>query len=136
VIGPIAGWAGDRLGRRKPLLIAATITGVAGMILIAVAPAVGPFLIGVTLVTGVSAGIMMGTYIAFAIAVMRDKLAAARNLGVINIALTLPFSIVPFIAPMLLGIGGGTTNYVALVVFGAVLMAAGAAPLLGIRSER
>lgn len=136
VTGPIAGWAGDRLGRRKPLLIAATIAGVAGMTVIAVAPAVGPFLIGVTLVTGVSAGITMGTYIAFAIAVMRDKLAAARNLGVFNIALALPFSIVPFIAPVLLGIGGGTTNYVALVVFGAVLMAAGAAPLIGIGAER
>ncbi|AQX80987.1 MFS transporter [Plantibacter flavus] len=134
-VGPLAGWVGDRLKRRKPMLAAAAGVGVAGMIVIAIAPTLGLFLLGVTLVTGVSAGIMMGTYIAFAITVMRDKRAAARNLGVINIALTLPFSIVPFVAPALLGVGGGTTNYVALVVFGAVLMATAAAPLTRIRSE-
>jgi len=135
-IGPAAGWLGDRMGRRMPLLLAAIVTGAAGMAVIATASSVPSFLIGVTLVTGVSAGIMMGSYIAFGIAAMRDKSAAARNLGVINIALTLPYSIVPFVAPVLLGIGGGTTNYVALVVFGAVLMLLGAAPLLAIRSER
>ncbi|MEX0158652.1 MULTISPECIES: MFS transporter [unclassified Microbacterium] len=136
VIGPIAGWIGDRLGRRKPLIIAAVIAGVVGMSVIAVAPAAGPFLVGVTLVTGVAAGIMMGTYIAFGIAVMRDKLAAARNLGVINIALTLPFSVVPFIAPALLSLGGGSANYVALVILGAVLMATAVVPLIAIRSQR
>jgi MFS family permease len=135
-IGPVAGWIGDKLRRRKPLILAAVVSGVAGMVIIAASPSVGSFLVGVTLVTGVSAGIMMGTYIAFGIATMRDRLAAARNLGVINIALTLPFSVVPFVAPVLLGIGGGMANYVALVVFGAVLMAAGAFPLFGIRSER
>ncbi|MDQ0867805.1 MFS family permease [Arthrobacter sp. V1I9] len=136
VIGPIAGWVGDRLGRRKPLLMMSAISGVAGMVVIATSTTIGQFLVGVTLVTGVSAGIMMGTYIAFGIATMRDKLASARNLGVVNIALTLPFSVVPFVAPALLSIGGGTANYVALVLFGAALTLLGAIPLLGIRSTR
>jgi hypothetical protein len=106
------------------------------MVVIATSESVGQFLVGVTLATGVSAGIMMGTYIAFGIATMRDKLASARNLGVVNIALTLPFSVVPFIAPALLAVGGGTANYVALVLFGAALTLLGALPLLGIRSTR
>lgn len=136
VIGPIAGWVGDRLGRRKPLLMMSAISGVAGMVVIATSTTVGQFFVGVTLVTGVSAGIMMGTYIAFGIATMRDKLASARNLGVVNIALTLPFSVVPFVAPALLSIGGGTANYVALVLFGAALTLLGAIPLHRIRSTR
>jgi MFS family permease len=136
VIGPIAGWVGDRLGRRKPLLLMSALSGVAGMVVIATSASLGQFLVGVTLATGVSAGTMMGTYIAFGIATMRDKLASARNLGVVNIALTLPFSVVPFIAPALLAVGGGTANYVALVLFGAALTLLGALPLLGIRSTR
>lgn len=136
VAGPLAGWIGDRLGRRKPLLVASAVLGGVGMVVIAWSTDVLPFLVGVTLVTGVAAGIMMGTYIAFGIAAMRDKLAAARNLGVINIAITLPFSLIPFVAPVLLSIGGGTANYVALVLFGGALAVCGALPLLGIRNAR
>ena len=94
------------------------------------------FLVGVTLVSGVAAGVMMGSYVAFGIAAMRDKVAAARNLGVINIAITLPFSLIPFVAPVLLGIGGGTANYVALVLFGGALTLLGIIPLVGIRATR
>jgi MFS family permease len=136
VAGPLAGWIGDRLGRRKPLLIASAIVGSVGMVVIATSTSVPQFLVGVTLVSGVAAGVMMGTYIAFGVAAMRDKLAAARNLGVINIAITLPFSLIPFVAPVLLGIGGGTANYAALVMFGAALTLLGALPLLGIRNAR
>lgn len=136
VLGPLGGWVGDRLGRRKPVLIFAALVGAAGMITIATASSVVQFLVGVTLVSGVAAGVMMGTYVAFGIAVMREKSAAARNLGVINIAITLPFSIIPFIAPVLLGIGGGTENYVALVLFGGAATLLGIFPLLGIRTAR
>lgn len=136
VLGPLGGWVGDRLGRRKPVLIFAALVGAAGMITIATASSVVQFLVGVTLVSGVAAGVMMGSYVAFGIAVMREKSAAARNLGVINIAITLPFSIIPFIAPVLLSIGGGTANYVALVLFGGTITLLGILPLLGIRTAR
>ncbi|GAA1658770.1 MFS transporter [Microbacterium flavum] len=136
IVGPLAGWIGDRLGRRKPLLAASAVIGGVGMAVIAWSTDVPTFLIGVTLVTGVAAGIMMGTYIAFGIAAMRDKLAAARNLGVINIAITLPFSLIPFVAPVLLTVGGGTANYFALVLFGGALAICGALPLLGVRNAR
>lgn len=136
IAGPAAGWAGDRLGRRKPVMIFAATVGAAGMLVIATSSNAVQFIVGVTLVSGVAAGSMMGTYIAFGIATMREKLAAARNLGVINIAITLPFSVIPFIAPVLLGIGDGTSNYVALVLFGGALTLLGTVPLLGIRATR
>ncbi|MFH8253263.1 MFS transporter [Microbacterium sp. B2969] len=136
IVGPLGGLVGDRLGRRKPVMIFAALVGAAGMVTIATSAGVVQFVIGVTLVSGVAAGIMMGTYIAFGIAAMRERSAAARNLGVINIAITLPFSLIPFIAPVLLGIGGGTSNYVALVLFGGVLTLLGIIPLIGIRATR
>ncbi|WP_248761595.1 MFS transporter [Pseudarthrobacter sp. SSS035] len=136
VVGPLGGWVGDRLGRRKPVMIFAALIGAAGMVIIATSSTVVQFLIGVTLVSGVAAGLMLGTYIALGIAAMRDKLAAARNLGVVNIAITLPFSIIPFIAPVILSVGGGTSNYVALVLFGGALTLLGIVPLVGIRATR
>lgn len=136
VAGPLGGWVGDRLGRRKPVMIFAALVGAAGMVIIATSTTVVQFLIGVTLVSGVSGGLILGSYIAFGIAAMRDKLAAARNLGVVNIAITLPFSIIPFIAPVLLGVGGGTSNYVALILVGGALTLVGTVPLFGIRAAR
>jgi len=136
IAGPLAGLIGDRIGRRKPLMVAAALAGAAGMGVTASSSDATQFLVGVTLVSGVAAGVMMGTYIAFGIAAMRDKLAAARNLGVINIAITLPFSVIPFIAPVLLSIGGGTSNYAALVLFGGLLTLLGTLPLLGVRAAR
>lgn len=118
------------------MLVFAAFVGTAGMVVLAFASDLVQFLVGVTLVSGVSVGAIMGTYIAFGIAVMRDRSAAARNLGVINIAVTLPFSVIPFIAPLILGIGGGASNYVALLVFGGVLALLGTLPLLGIRNAR
>lgn len=136
VLAPLGGWIGDRIGRRKPVMIAGALAGAAGMVTIATSSTVVQFLTGVTLVSGVSSGLLMGTYIAFGIAVMRDKQTAARNLGVMNIAITLPFSVIPFIAPALLGVGGGTSNYVALVLFGGALALLGIIPLIGIRTAR
>ncbi|MEV5069601.1 MFS transporter [Microbacterium sp. LMI12-1-1.1] len=136
IVGPLGGLVGDRLGRRKPVMVFAALVGVAGMVTIATATTVVQFLVGITLVSGVAAGVMMGTYVALGIATMRDKLAAARNLGVINIAITLPFSVIPFVAPLLLAIGGGTTNYVALVLFGGALTLLGIVPLVAIRATR
>lgn len=136
IVGPLGGWVGDRLGRRKPVMMFAAIAGATGMIVIATSTTIVQFFIGVTLVSGLSAGVMLGSYIALGIAAMRDKLAAARNLGVINIAITLPFSVIPFIAPVILSIGGGTSNYVALVLFGGAMTILGILPLFGIRIAR
>ncbi|QHC58753.1 MFS transporter [Rathayibacter sp. VKM Ac-2760] len=134
--GPVAGFVGDRLGRRKPVLAVGAIISAAGMVVIATASTGVQFLIGAALVSGIGSGVLLGTYIAFGIATMRETTDAARNLGVINIAITLPFSVIPFIAPLVLGIGGGSSNYVALVLVGGLFALLGTLPLLRIRSTR
>ncbi|TCK59235.1 MFS transporter [Curtobacterium sp. PhB136] len=136
VSGPIAGIVGDRLGRRKPVLAFGAVVSAIGMVIIATASSSVQFLVGASLVSGVGSGVLLGTYIAFGIKTMKETTDAARNLGVINIAITLPFSVIPFIAPLVLAIGGGESNYVALVLFGGVLALLGTLPLFRIRSTR
>lgn len=79
---------------------------------------------------------LFGGYIGLAVATMNDPNTAARDLGVTNIAFTLPFSVMPFIAPLLLRVGGGAPNYPLLLSVGAALTLLGIVPLFFIRSTR
>lgn len=136
VAAPLAGWASDRAGRRKPTIIGAAVLTAAGIATIVTASTVTQFLIGMALAAGVAFGALLGVYIAFAVATMNDQRNAARDLGIVNIAFTLPFSIVPFAAPLILGIGGGAPNYPLLYILGGAL-SLGCIPLLfKIRSTR
>nr|WP_245560966.1 MFS transporter [Agromyces subbeticus] len=135
-MAPVAGWLNDRTGRRKLVLGAGAVAIAAGILVIAFAGTVPVFLLGVCLVSGVGTGLLYGSYIGFAVATMNDPATAARDLGVTNIAITLPFSIMPFAAPLLLGIGGAAPNYPVLLVVSAVLTLLGFVPMLAIRSTR
>ncbi|MFE3998263.1 MFS transporter [Nocardioides sp. YIM B13467] len=135
ITAPLAGMVNDRLGRRKPVLGTGALFIVTGLLVLAFATTVPMFLVGLSLVAGIGTGFVYGSYIGFAVATMNDPNTAARDLGVTNIAITLPYSIMPFIAPLLLGIGGGT-NYPALLIFSALLTLLGIAPMLLIRSTR
>ncbi|MYT72908.1 MULTISPECIES: MFS transporter [unclassified Streptomyces] len=111
-----AGRISDRIGRRKPIVFAAAVLLAASMGVMALATSVTGFLIAQAIV-----GIGMGVYFAVDIALPADVLPdpnnAAKDLGVMNIAATLPYSLITLIAPTLLALGGGD-NYPALFVFG------------------
>ena len=133
---PVAGWLNDRTRRRKAVLGAAIVFIVAGILVITFADSIPMFLIGLVLVAGFGTGIAYGSYIGFAVATMNDPTTAARDLGVVNIALSLPYSIMPFIAPFLLAIGGTGTNYPALLIASAALTLLAFVPMLLVRSTR
>lgn len=133
---PLAGWLNDRTGRRKAVLGAAIVFIVAGILVLSIADTVPLFMIGLVLVAGFGTGIAYGSYIGFAVATMSNPATAARDLGVVNIALSLPYSVMPFIAPLLLGIGGGISNYPALLIVSAVLTALAFVPMMLVRSTR
>ncbi|WP_223693582.1 MFS transporter [Leifsonia poae] len=135
VVAPLAGWISDKTGRRKPLFILSAVLMAAGIGVIVVAHDPVTFIVGQTLTAGVAAGIIFGIYIAFAVATLPNSATVARDLGIVNIAFTLPFSIVPFAAPVLLSIGGGT-NYVLLYAVGGVLSLACIPILFRIRATR
>ncbi len=136
IFAPVAGWLNDRTGRRKVVLGSTALIMATGTLVIIFADGLVPFLIGISIVSGVAGGMLYGGYIGFAVATMNDPNTAARDLGVTNIAFTLPFSVMPFIAPMLLGVGGGDANYAALLTAGAALTLLGIIPLFFIRSTR
>jgi MFS family permease len=133
----IGGWLSDRLGRRKIFVIVATILTGVGLAVFAVAPQPEMLYLAAVLF-----GAGFGAYLAVDLALVTDVLPnrdteAAKNMGVFNIANALPPSLVPAAAPLVLAIGaGGTANYGALFLIGAVLAVIGAVSTMFIRGAR
>ena len=128
----IAGPLSDRLGRRKPIVL------VAGMLLAlaAVPPILSPTIAGVVS-SYVIIGFGFGAFLAVDQALMSQVLPNAshyaKDLGVLNIATTLPNIISPLIAGVIVTIFGG---YLALYVAVAIVALLGAFAVLPIRSVR
>ncbi|WGW13241.1 MFS transporter [Saxibacter everestensis] len=135
-LSPFVGWLNDKTGRRKLIMGAAAVVNGIGTFMLATSTEITPFLIAVCVAAGLGMGLLSGTYIGFAVATMNDPSTSARDLGVTNIAYTLPFSIMPFAAPLLLGIGGGDPNYPALLITGGILSLLGIAPMLFIKATK
>ncbi|WP_461111100.1 MFS transporter [Streptomyces calidiresistens] len=122
VTAALGGWLSDRLGRRKPLVIASGLIVAAGLGILAVAPSPAWILVA-QLVAGLGGGLFYAVDMALITEVLPDPDNAAKDLGVINIANALPQSLMPMIAPFVLAVGGGE-NY--SLLFG---IAAGSAVL-------
>src|SRR3954447_1869495 len=120
----IAGRLSDRAGRRKIFVVtAATVYGLA-MFMVAVASDFNGFLVGVAI-----SGLGFGTYMAVDLALVADVLpgdAHAKDLGVLNIANALPFSVAPALAPAILAVGGGSYGLMYAVAGLCAVLAAGA----------
>jgi sugar phosphate permease len=85
-------------------------------------------------------GLAQGTYaavdVAIVVDVLPDKKDAAKDLGIANIAGTLPQSLLPAVAPLLLAIGGGNSNYEAFFIAGAIASALGSLTIAFVRGVR
>ena len=128
----VGGKLSDWTGRRKIfVLIAAIIYGLA-LFAIAIASDFNAFLVGMAI-----GGLGFGVYVAVDLALVADVLPEkekAKDLGVMNIAGALPFSIAPAIAPAVLAVGGG--SYGVLYAFAGVCAILGAIAILPVRSVR
>ncbi|NAZ80395.1 MFS transporter [Kineococcus sp. R8] len=101
----VGGPLSDRIGRRKPFVAAAAAACLLGLVLLALAPAVPAYLVGMLLI-GLGTGVYNSVDIALMTAVLPDDVAGAgKDLGVMNIANTLPNTLAPAFAPVLLSIG-------------------------------
>jgi MFS family permease len=133
----IGGWLSDRFARRKIFVIVATVLTGIGLAVFAVAPQ--PELL---FLAAVLFGAGFGAYLAVDLALVTDVLPnrdteAAKNMGVFNIANALPPSLVPALAPLVLAIGaGGSANYAALFLIGAILAVFGAISTMFIRGAK
>ncbi|RKT87707.1 Major Facilitator Superfamily protein [Saccharopolyspora antimicrobica] len=130
----LAGYLSDRMDRRKPPFALAALLAAVGISVMVLGGSMLWAYVGIALV-GVAYGSMSGVYLSFAMATLPDSDNIARDLGIVNIALTLPFSLVPFAAPAILAIGGGS-NYTALFLVSGALSLLGWPVLSRIRKVR
>jgi MFS family permease len=117
----IAGYVSDAVGRQKPFVVAAGILAGIALVILAFAPNLGVVYIATGLL-GLGTGMFFAIDLAMCVRVLPSEADAGKDLAIINIANSLPQSLVPFIAPLLLGIG----SYSALFLFLAALGVLGA----------
>ena len=129
----ICGKLSDRTGRRKIFVFTASIVYGVAMFAIAIASTFNGFLVGMA-IGGLGFGMYIAVDFALVVDVLPDKDKAAKDLGVLNIASALPFSIAPAIAPAILAIGSG--SYGALYAVAGVSAVIGAVAILRVKGVR
>lgn len=132
------GFIASRRGRYGPYLFVSIALMATSMILTAFTNQVPVYLVGVFL-----SGIAMGTYYSVDLALIMRTLPAGQEgkyLGIFNMAKTLPQSVAPAIAPLLLLIGngdpiaGGDKNYLALYLCAAGTVLLSTFAIVGFRT--
>ncbi|HEY5808682.1 MAG TPA: MFS transporter [Povalibacter sp.] len=130
----ISGKASDASGQRKVFVLAAAAVYGSGLWIIAGATDYSGFLMGMAF-TGVGQGVFFAVELALVTQILPNReLNAAKDLGMFNIANTLPQSIAPALGWMILSVGHG--NYTSLfIVAGSIAMLSSLAiiPLRGVR---
>jgi MFS family permease len=130
----ISGRLSDRTGRRKPFVMAgSTIQGL-GLWLIAFSHSYPMLLFGVALV-GMGHGVYEGVDLALVTDVLPDRARhAAKDLGLLNIANTLPQVIAPLAAPAILQLSHG--DYTLLFAVAGAVAVLGSLFLLPLKNVR
>lgn len=96
-IGLACGALSDRLGRRKPFLIAAAGAGAAGLGLMASATELLPSAIGYVLF-GCGSGVFLALHSGYAMQLLPSPAHRGRDLGILNLTNTLPAIAAPLLA--------------------------------------
>ncbi|HEX9337872.1 MAG TPA: MFS transporter [Pseudonocardiaceae bacterium] len=126
----VAGWLSDRLGRRRVFVTAAAVAIAVGTGLIAAWPT-WPAAVIAAVVQGLGFGVYVSVDVALITQVLPTTADRAKDLGVLNIANTLPQLVGPAIAATLITQAGG---YRGLFAGAAVLTVVGGVLVRRIRS--
>jgi Na+/melibiose symporter and related transporters len=117
----------DKFRKQKPFVAASALVVGVGLVVNATASSFGALLIGNALV-GFGYGIFTAVDMALVARILPNKLDAAKDFGIMNIANTVPQSIVPFVGPTLLAVGSWPFFFGTLA-FGGVLSALSVIPI-------
>ncbi len=118
VTSVIGGALSDRMGKRKPLVIASSVVIAVASLILGFAPTWAGAITG-AVVLGVGFGAYLAVDFALITQVLPTALDRGRDLGVINVANSLPQVIAPLIAfPFVTYWGGYVSLYVAAAVVG------------------
>jgi MFS family permease len=129
----VGGRLSDRTGRRKVFVVGGSFVYGIALFLVAMATDVHGFLVGMA-VSGLGFGLYMAVDLALVVDVLPDEATAAKDLGVLNIAGALPFTLAPVIAPAILVVGSG--SYVALYCVAAACALLAGLAILPVRRVR
>jgi MFS family permease len=129
----VAGRLSDRTGRRKVFVSTAAVIYGLALFVVAIASDFNGFLVGMA-IAGLGFGMYTAVDLALVVDVLPDKGNAAKDLGVLNMAGALPFSVAPALAPAILAIGGG--SYSVLYAAAGVCAIIGAVTILPVKSVR
>jgi MFS family permease len=132
-----SGVLSDKLGRRKPFIVWASVVMALGLVV----PLVLPTTTGI-LIYSFLLGLGFGAYISIDLALMTEVLpasmtsgasSAGRDLAILGLATTLPQALSPSIAAGLVAVTGG---YPVLFISGIVFVVLGALAVIPIKSVR
>jgi MFS family permease len=129
----LGGRLSDRTGRRKAFVLTAAIVYGVAMFLLAIASGFNGFLVGMA-IGGLGFGVYTAVDLALVVDVLPDTDNVAKDLGVMNIAGALPFSVAPAVAAAILAVSHG--NYGILYAIAGASAIVGAAAILPVRGVR
>ncbi|MEP7035462.1 MAG: MFS transporter, partial [Actinomycetota bacterium] len=129
----VGGRLSDRTGRRKVFVFAASIMYGMALFVVAIASSFNGFIVGMA-ISGLGFGIYMAVDLALVVDVLPDMDNAAKDLGVLNMAGALPFTVAPALAPAILAVGGGSYGVLYAVAGGCAII--GAFAILPVRRVR
>ncbi len=127
----VGGPLSDRIGRRKPFVFAASLFIGIGLAVPFAWPTPAGMII-MTVILGLGFGLFQSVDTALVTEVLPSSASYAKDLGIVNIASSLPGTIAPGIAGAIIGVGG----YEALFPVGIVLAVIGSFAVMPITSVR
>jgi MFS family permease len=126
-----SGLLSDRMGRRKPFVVVASLVVAASAVVPIISPTVTGAIISVA-IGGVGIGIYLAVDQALMTQVLPNAADAGKDLGVLNIAQAGGQIVAPLVASLVIGLAG----YPMLYAFAAVMAALAALAVLPIKSVR
>ena len=130
----ISGRLSDFVQRRKIFVVVGASIYATGLWVIAAANGYDVFLVGMAL-TGLGHGVYFAVDLALVTEVLPDRRrAAAKDMGILNIANALPQSVAPALAPAIFILGGGDYMWIFVVAGGIALL--GSFAIMPLKSVR
>jgi len=112
----LGGLISDKVRRQKPFVIAAGLLAAGALVTMSLATSLEQVYVA-TAGIGIGMGLFFSIDSAMCVRVLPSMENAGKDFAIINMANTIPQSFVPFIAPLLLVIGGYSALYVTLAAF-------------------
>lgn len=133
IVSVLAGVISDKIRKQKSILIMSALMAAVGLALLVFAKAIGIVILGCALIS-MGYGAYLAVDIALTIRILPNPKSVAKDMSIVNTAGALPNSLVPGIAPTLMGLGGFELLFSFLAVCG-VMSAVAVVPIPEVRGD-